>query len=506
VKRRYFSLSLIIVVFILVMINLLAARFWYRFDFSEDKQYTLSSTTINILDKIEKPVTVKAYFSEDLPPDFLRVKNQFKELLVEYAAKSKGKVVFEFINPNKNPEIERQIIGWGVQPVVIEVREKDQQKQMKAYLGAVVEMNEEREPIPFMQAGSAMEYALSSAIKKVAIIDKPRIGFIQGHGEPVLDEYSQSMAALSVQYEIVPYFIAGGTVPGPENYLTMIWVRPTDSIPAAHFQFLDEYLAKGGRLLVAYNAVDGDFVNFMGYDSRSSLSEWLLSKGIEVRPNFVVDQRCGSLTVQQSQGTFSFASNVPFPYLPMVQGSAGHPISQGLEAVMLEFPSEMRYIGDSSYFHQPIIATSQRANTYEAPIVIDVQRSWKDSDFPKSNVMLGMTLSGKFGNDSESRMVVISDGDFIINGPRNSARQLQPDNINLFVNSVDWLSDDTGLIELRTRGVLSRPLNQLEEGTRMFLKYLNFLLPILLVILYGIIRAQQRRIIRKKRMNQNFVD
>jgi len=504
VKRRYFSISLVIVVFILVMLNLLAARFWFRFDFSEDKQYTLSSTTISILQKIEKPVTVKAYFSDDLPPDFTRVKNQFKELLVEYAAKSNGKVVFEFINPNSNPEIERQIVGWGVQPVIIEVREKDQQKQMKAYLGAVVEMNEEREPIPFMQTGSAMEYALSSAIRKVSIIDKPRIGFIQGHGEPVLDEYSQSIAALSVQYEIVPYFIAGGTVPGPENYLTMVWVRPTDSIPASHFQFLDEYLEKGGRLFVAYNAVDGDFINFMGYDSRSSLSGWLLTKGIDVKPNFVVDQRCGALTVQQSQGTFSYASNIPFPYLPMVQGSAGNPISQGLEAVMLEFPSEMKYIGDSSFVHQPIIATSQRANTYEAPILIDVQKQWHDNDFPKSNIVLGMSLSRKNNGEADAKMVVVSDGDFIINGPRNSARQLQPDNINLFVNAIDWLADDTGLIELRTRGVLSRPLHQLEENTRTFLKYLNFLLPILLVIIYGIIRAQQRKLLRKKRMNQNF--
>jgi len=504
VKRRYFSISVLFVVAILVVINLLSDRFWYRFDFSEDKQFTLSTTTINILEKIEKPVTIKAYFSDDLPPDFLRVKNQFKELLIEYAAKSNGKVVFEFINPNSDPEIERQIIGWGVQPVVIEVREKDQQKQIKAYLGAVVEMNEEREPIPFMQAGSAMEYALSSAIRKISILEKPRIGFIQGHGEPVLDEYSQSMAALSVQYEVVPYFIAGGTVPGPENYLTMIWIRPTDSIPASHFLFLDEYLKKGGRLLVAYNAVDGDFINFMGYESRSSLSGWLLTKGVEVKPNFVIDQRCGSLTVQQSQGTFSYASNVPFPYLPMVLGAAGHPISQGLEAVMLEFPSEIQYIGDSTYLAQPIITTSQRANTFQAPVVIDVQRQWQDSDFPKSNLVLGMSLSGNQSTNSDTRMVVISDGDFIINGPRNSARQLQPDNINLFVNAVDWLSDDTGLIELRTRTVLSRPLAQLDENTRSAIKYLNFLLPILLVILYGIIRAQQRRLLRKKRMNQNF--
>lgn len=503
-KRSNLSLSVVIFVAIVIMVNLLASRFWLRLDFSEDKQYTLSNATINLLQKIDKPVTVKAYFSDDLPPDFYRVKNQFQELLVEYNARSKGQVVFEFLSPTNNPELEKQIIGWGVQPLVIEVREKDQKKQMKAFMGAVVEMNEERDPIPFMQAGTSMEYALSSAIRKVSEPNKPRIGFIQGHGEPLILELSQSMAALSVQYDVVPYFIAGGTVPGPENYKAMVWVLPADSIPDSHLEFLDQYIAQGGNMLIAFNSVQSDFVNFMGYEMPSKLNYWLLQKGIRVESNFVVDSRCGSVTVQQSQGVFSYASNVSFPYLPMVQGLHGHAISQGLEAIMLEFPSEMTFVGDTTTFFEPLVVTSEKSNTQAAPVVIDFQKQWQDADFPKSNIVLAGALSGSFGENSLSKMVVIADGDFIVNGPRDAARQLQPDNINLFVNSIDWLADDTGLIELRTRGVFSRPIKQLDDTTRLMLKYLNFFLPVLLVVLYGIIRAQQRKMLRKKRMNQNF--
>ena len=102
-------------------------------------------------------------------------------------------------------------------------------------------------------------------------------------------------------------------------------------------------------------------------------------------------------------------------------------------------------------------------------------------------------------------MVVIGDGDFAVNGSGQKAQQINPDNINLMVNSIDWLADDTGLIELRTKGITNRPLDQIEDGRKSFLKYLNFLLPILIILLYGLFRNQRNRTLRYKRMQENFV-
>ena len=116
-------------------------------------------------------------------------------------------------------------------------------------------------------------------------------------------------------------------------------------------------------------------------------------------------------------------------------------------------------------------------------------------------------MSGKLYGNMPSKMVVVSDGDFAINGggEGKQAQSLQPDNVNLMVNSIDWLSDDTGLIELRTKGITSRPLDQIEDSTKTMLKYLNFLLPILLIIVYGFIRMQIKRNIRIKRMEESYV-
>jgi ABC-type uncharacterized transport system involved in gliding motility auxiliary subunit len=107
--------------------------------------------------------------------------------------------------------------------------------------------------------------------------------------------------------------------------------------------------------------------------------------------------------------------------------------------------------------------------------------------------------------NSDSKILLITDGDFAINGEGQRAQQLQPDNVNLMVNSIDYLSDDTGLIELRTKGVSSRPLDELEDGTKTTLKYLNFILPILLVIIYGFVRMQMKRNLKVKRMEEDYV-
>ncbi len=496
--------SALLILAILVVVNLLSARFSVRLDFTEERQFTLSHATEQLLDNIDNPVTVKAYFSDDLPPDFLRSRQQFKELLVEYSARSNGKLVYEFINPNEEESVEKEIVGYGIQPVMIEIREKDQKKQQKAYLSAVVEMNEEREAIPFIQPGGAMEYDLSSAIKKLSVVDKPTIGYLQGNGEPPLTELIQTVAELEVMYNLEPYYIAGGSVPGPDRFAAMIWLRPTDTIPAAHFQFMDEYLAKGGRMLVAYNPVEGDFVNMLAVQKFTGLTDWLSQKGVQVKKNLVIDNRCGSVAVQQNQGMFAFMNNVSFPYLPLLIGQENNDISGGLESVMLEFPSEMNYTGDSTVLYNPMLVTSVQSGIQPAPQVLDVQKQWSPSDFQLSHITVGATLTGNIAGDGFSRMVIISDGDFVVNGPREQARQLQPDNVNLFVNSVDWLVDDTGLIELRTRGIVARPLDPLDDQTKTVLKFVNFLLPIIFVFVYGIIRSSQRRTLRRKRMEADF--
>lgn len=500
-KKIYLTTFLIIV--IILVLNLLSNEFHVRLDLTEGGQYTLSDATEDILNDLEEPVTIKAYFSENLPPSIAKTRKDFQEMLIEYANRADGMLQYEFIDPNEKEAYATEAAQNGIQPVMINVREKDQVKQQKAFLGAIVSLNDKQEVIPFLQPGAAMEYALSTAIKKISVTEKMAIGFLQGHGEPSLAEMSQLNQQLQVLYSTQEVTLTD-TTDIPANLKTLVVVRPLDSLRGTQLAKLDAFLARGARMVLALNRVDGNLQNAFGSSVSTGLEAWLGSKGVDVEPNFVVDAKCGAVTVQQQQGFFTMQSQVAFPYLPIAGRFSDHPITKGLETVIFEFASSIKFIGDTSKRFTPLIYSSEKSNVMPAPQYFDINKQWTEADLPLSGIVLGAALEGKLSGDIDSKIVVIADGDFPVNGSGQQPRRLQPDNVNLLSNAIDWLADDTGLIALRTKGVTSRPIAELEDSTKTLLKYTNFALPLVLVMVYGLIRFQQNRMKRLKRMALNY--
>jgi len=497
--------TLFLVIVILILVNILSTRYFFRADLTEDQRYSLSDATINILENLDESVTVTSYFSEDLPPDVEKVRQDFKDLLIEYSNLSDGQVVYEFINPNEDQETEMKAQQNGISPIMINVRDKDQLKQQKAYLGALIQMGENKETIPFIQPGAAMEYALSTAIKKISISVKPVLGLLQGNGEPTLAALQQLRAQLSVMYDVKTFNLSD-TSGVPVDYYTVAVIAPTDSIVERDFNYLDKFLARGGRLLLAINNVKGNFQNASGELISTGYSNWLSRYGISIEDNFVLDANCSSVMVQQQQGMFRMNTPVSFPYLPIISTFTDHPITKGLESVVFPFASSITIAPkDTSISYVTIASTSEKASLETLPLFFNITKQWKNSDFGISSIPVAIAMEGNI-NNTYSKMVVFSDGDFAVNGEGQGAPQLQPDNVSLMTNAIDWLSDDTGLIELRTKGVTSRPLDaQLEDGTKAVIKYGNFLLPIGLIILFGIIRFQYKKKIRNIIKSTDYV-
>jgi len=501
-KTTKITSTIALITAIVIIINILSENYSFRLDFTEGKEYTLSKATRDILKDLEKPVTVTSYFSTDLPPNISNISDNLKDMLIEYGNRSDGMVVFKFVNPNEKEELEQEAMKNGIQPVMINVREKDQVKQQKAYLGAVVSVGEEKETIPFFQPGAAMEYALSTAIKKLSVSDKPAIAIIQGHGEPPINEMAQVYTELSVLYSVEP-FVMTDTTEIPDKYKTIAIVRPTDTINSIHLNQLDRFLSKGGKIFLALNRVEGDFTTATGRSLTTGFEDWLMQKGLTISDNFVIDASCGAVTVQQQQSNFIMTSQISFPYFPIISEFADNPVTKGLESVVLQFASPITFAGDTTKKFTPVAFSSSQSGTARTPLYFDVQRQWSENDFPMSGIVVAGILEGKLAGEAEAKIILVSDGDFAVNGSQRG-NQLPQDNVSLMVNSVDWLSDDTGLIELRTKEVTSRPIKELPDGKRSFLKWFNFLLPIVLIIIYELIRMQINRNKRIKRMEVNY--
>jgi ABC-type uncharacterized transport system. len=499
-NRNQVIYSFLLIIGVLVLINVLSATFFARIDLTEDSRYTLSKATKKILKELKQPVTVTAYFSKDLPTELVKARRDFKDMLVEYSSISKGKVVYEFVDPSTE-EAEQKAAQSGIQPTYVSLREKDQMKQQKVYIGAVIKLGEKTEVIPQIFPGSSIEYALSASIKKMGTTDKPSIGLLQGNGEPSPAGISQAYTALDILYNVEMAYL-NDTSYTLNKYRTLAMINPKDTISEQHLQQIDRYLAEGGNLFVAIDHV-GISQGSMGNLINTNLVKWLKTKGITIADNAVVDASCGYATVQQ-QG---YAMQFKFPFLPIITNFAKHPITEGLDAVSMELTSQLSYTGDSSKRFIPLAMTSEKSGTQPMPAMFDVNRQWTDADLPLKNLVIAGALVPKSGKGG--RLVVIANGKFGINSeseqPNQQPRRLEPGNVNFMVNAIDWLSDDTGLIDLRTKGAKIRLLDQIDDGKKTFLKYLNFFLPILIIIGYGVYRFNRNRRIRLKRMEGLYV-
>ena len=501
-SKRNAILSLITVLGIVILANILSQKYFLRLDFTQDKRYTLSRATKNILKDLDETVTITVYFSEGLPPQIDKIRKDLKEMLIEYSQRSGGNIVYEFKNPNENEEIEQEAMANGIRPTLINVREKDQAVQKKAYLGAVMHYGKDKEVIPAIISGAGMEYNLTMTLKKLIVTDKPLIGLIQGHGEPTESELSQLKENINILYKLQTVNITDST--NLFKFKALILLRPQDTIPDSQLEYLDTYLQGGGKLFMAFDRVAANFEQGTGIEMGTGLEKWIQKYGVTVPASFITDANCGNISVLTQQGYMQFQQQIQFPYFPIFVNFAKNDITNGLETMVMEFASPIYFMGDTTIKYIPLVFGSEFCNTTPSPVYFDVQKKWSKNDFNQSSITTAAYIEKKFSANSTGKIVIVTDGDSFVNGNGQQRKSVQTDNVNFAVNSIDFMCDDTGLVQLRTKGATSRFIKELDDSKKNLIKWGNFLIPIIMIVLYGIFRTQMNKRIRRKRKEENY--
>lgn len=515
-NRKESAVQLLLIVGSLAMINYLANQLIVRFDLTEDNRYTLSEASEKIAQQVNDPITVTAYFSADLPPQLARTEEEFRNFLEEFRAYSGNNLEYEFVNPNESEEMERQAQQAGIRPVSIDVRERDQISQRRAYFGAKFQYGEKTEVLPIIRPGAAMEYSIASTVKKLTINQKPVVGLLQGHGEPSRQAMTQVMQDLNQLYRVQE--VAGIDTAGvPAEVEVLMVVAPTQSLSGDELAAIDQYIMRGGKAVFAINRIQTDVQRGQAEVLDTGIEKLLASYRVPINANLVRDVNAATIQVQQQQGGFRMVNSVRYPYIPQITTFAEHPVTQGLESVIMQFASSLDVtLADSSQTLTVLTESSTQSGLSQGQFDLNPMKNWTQNDFNMGSQPLGAAITGTFTSafaDADSvevpldrsqttSLIVFGDGDFVINGEGQQQQGLPQDNINMMVNSVDFLADDTGLIALRTKGVTSRPLDQIEEGTKTLLKYLNVFAPILLVLGYGGYRYRRRQARRRKWMSE----
>jgi gliding-associated putative ABC transporter substrate-binding component GldG len=502
-KKSKVITNLMVVIAIIVVLNLIFYNLFFRLDFTADQRYTLSKATKNVLTELEDVVTVSAYFSDDLPPQLSNTKEDFEDMLIEYERRAGDNLVYEFINPNENEESEAEAQQKGIGPVMVQVQERDQASQMRAYMGVILSLGEETEIIPLVRPGMNIEYELTTAIKKLTLTEKPAIAFLQGHGEVPMSNLWQLREQLRVLYNPEEFTMTDTTII-PPRIEAMIITNPQDTFPQSHINQLEAYLQQGGSIYLAYNHLQADLnQGYLTAGPEIGLRQWLGSKGISLDDQFAIDVNCGVVTVAQQSGQFRFNTQVEFPYFPIISNFPEHPAGSGLESVILPFVSTITMApADSSVIITPIAVTSEQSGTVDVPVMVDIQREWTKEDFPRENLPVAVAAEGALAGDGTlSKLIVVSNGEFYVSGqqqPGQQQQQINSDNVSFVANGVDWLADDTGLVELRTKGVTNRPLDPVEDSKRTLIKYGNVFIPVIIILLVAFIRNQQYNVKKRK--------
>ena len=213
---------------IVVVTNVIAVRVFGRLDLTAQRVFTLADASKNLVETLDDRVTVRAYFTENLPVPHNEKRRAVLDILNEYKAYGGRNFQFEFINP-EGEEGEREAQQQGILPVQAQVIKNDKMEVMRGYLGLVLQYEDRKEVLPVVQNLANLEYDISSALKRLVHVTKKRIGYASGHQEPGPERWSQVAEVLQGQYELVPVDLTTPE-PVPTDLEVLLVIAPTSAM------------------------------------------------------------------------------------------------------------------------------------------------------------------------------------------------------------------------------------------------------------------------------------
>ena len=314
------------------------------------------------------------------------------------------------------------------------------------------------------------------------------------------------------RYEIVPVDLSSGTATIPQDLAALLVIAPQKSFSdTAAFQ-IDQYIMHGGKVAFLLNKVNASLQQRYTQPFDLGLEHLLENYGIRINSDLVRDAQCASVTVMQQQGQFQMQSQIPFPYLPNATNvDRSNPIVKDLQGLIFYFVSSLdtSLAAGKGLKAEVLVRSSKHSGRQTGFMMIDPLHHYTQEELSESNIPLAAVVSGSFksyfSSDTENkallpqatkspdtRIIVVGDGDFMKDDFAGNRG-----NLTFFINIIDFLADDAGLITIRSKDVAQPPLEQISDGTKKLLKYGDLLLPPLLVIGYGLLRWRRRVAVKR---------
>ena len=473
-------------IFGLILLNLIARDKFARFDLTDTKMYSLSSSSKSVVSKVDDLLTMKVYFSDDLPNELGNTRRFLQDILEEYSAYSDN-IRFFFHNPESDKDLEEQARKDGIQPVQMQVIENDKVEIKKVYLGMVLLFEDKKEVIPVIQTTSGLEYMISTKIKSLIDIDKKKIGLV--HLDPESKIKTDNLSSqLSQHYAFQTTDLTRPFIPDIDVYLVSGAVDTLDSLVKEN---LESILNSGKRIFLTQSGVMTDITTQQANPVDSDIFDFLNNYGLKLQRNLVLDGRCSKVQVRERRGIFLMNRPMDYPFFPIIQSfNDDEVVVSDLEQVLPFFPSEIQIDTTENDRVAGVVELFKSSSNSGL-----MASNWMLSPDPQQNPFIRMlgqkgkiiAATSKLVNGGE--LMLISDSKFLADDGGMSVN----DNLIFIMNAVDYLAGDEDLISLRSREITSRPLEELEDATRKKWKWANMFIPSLLVLTFGFFQMRKEK-------------
>ena len=529
----------------------LAQQFRVRIDMTEENRFSLSDQTKTLLARLDEEVYIEVYLGGELPSNFMRFQKSIRETLDEFAIYSSTNINYKFIDPSLAQSAQarnkyyQDLIKKGLQPTNLNYSKDGQTSQKWVFPGVILSYKGREMSINLLkgnrttspdeminQSIEGVEYELASAIIQLSEMTRKKVGLVVGHGEPDTAQLAGFSSLVLSKYDLFRLNLPQRTAP-ITGYDLLVIAKPTIKFGEKEKYLLDQYLMKGGKLLFFLDALrinmdsaSGDGTVAIPYET--NLNDMLFKYGVRINQDYVADLNCGDFPIVAGNiGNQPQIRMLPWPYFPIISNYGDHPVVKNLDAVMMRFASTIDTVKAVGIKKTPLMLTSAHTKVMGTPVVVsfnDLQSELLPDKFQSGSEVVAYLLEGAFTslyknkfapkglnavdkieNGLASKIVVISDGDLIRNElsledgkpmalGMEAYSQTRYANEDLILNLMNYLLDDEGIIQSRKKEIKIRPLDKVkikEERTKW--QVINLVLPLLLLLIFGIVKAVLRK-------------
>lgn len=542
-KKISFRSPLGIVLFLILPLAVVLYISGIRLDLTKEKRYTLSENTVKVLESVKKPLTVDVYLEGDFPASFKQLQNETRFMLEEFR-KINPKIDFKFIDPIKSKISQDTLMAMGMQPSVLPDIKDGKVSQIYLFPYAVIKYNNRGVSIPLVvqQTGidadaqlnksiENLEYNLVSNIKNVSADKRKKIGVLVNQDELSPDEFQGFMHLALENYDAGPIIpknqkeLSLADVPLLKQMSALVIAKPRKAFTDNEKVILDQYIMNGGRTLWMIDAVNAEMDTLtrskkvMPFPVDINMTDFFFNYGIRINPALVKDVKKFALLrlVTGEVGGNPQYTSLPWPYFPLGIAEKDNPVTKNINPVKFDFPTSIDTLGRKNIKTNVLFESSERTLLKQVPNYVDLKEiasvdSLGQMEKPSTPKIYAVSLEGKFTSayasrierksypgfkavSPENKMIVIADGDV----GRNKVIKGQPlplgvdmltneqfGNEQFLRNALDYLLDDSNLMELRNRNIEERLLDRqriTEEKTNW--QWLNLLLPLAIIGLLG---------------------